>query len=84
MPELHDLVNEWREGGCIRSVKWHTVNDDFVCDICRSRSEKEFLLDEVESLMSECDNCRCWVTPIVDIQAFGDSLDFTPEEGEYF
>ncbi len=67
MPELHNLVNEWREEGYIKLVKWHTVNDEYVCDICKSRSKKEFPLDDIESLMPGCDNCRCWITPIVDL-----------------
>ncbi|MFW5700537.1 MAG: hypothetical protein ACOCWM_02510 [Cyclobacteriaceae bacterium] len=67
MSDIHDLVVEWRKAGVIKYVKWRTANDDLVCELCRSRAENEFLLEEIEKLLPGCENCRCWITPIVDL-----------------
>ena len=70
MTSFADNFREWKESGVIKYVKWHTVNDDDVCDLCRLKAEKDFLLDEIETLYPGCDDCRCWFTPIVDIDLF--------------
>jgi hypothetical protein len=82
--EFSETIAEWKEDGYIKYVKWHTCNDDYVCDVCRKRAEKEFLLDDIEQLIPAHEGCRCWITPIVDIEALGEMLDFTLEDGESF
>lgn len=82
MSELSETIAEWKNTGYIKFVKWHTCNDDEVCDVCRERAEKEFLLSEIENLIPAHEGCRCWITPIVDVDLVGDIFDFTLEDDE--
>jgi len=75
MDTIKDLINEWKEAGTIKYVRWNTVNDEFVCKICKLRAGKEFLLEEIESLYPGCDDCRCWISPIVEIDLFEQQID---------
>ena len=82
MSEFSDTIAEWKKDGCIKYVKWRTCNDDFVCSVCKERAEKEFFLDEIENLIPAHEGCRCWISPIVDIDAFEEMIDFILEDGE--
>ena len=61
-------IQEWKNKGYIKYVKWHTVNDSEVCSLCKERAEKEFLLSKIENIFPAHKGCRCWLTPIVDTE----------------
>ena len=67
-----EIVTEWREKGYIKFVRWNTANDGSVCEVCRKRNYKQFLLSEIDQLLPAHEGCRCWLTPIIDIE----SIDF--------
>jgi len=75
MSEFSETIAEWKENGCIKFVKWCTCNDDYVCDFCRERAGKEFLLSEIENLIPAHEGCRCWISPIVDEDLFEKQID---------
>ena len=82
MTEFSEIIAEWKKAKTIKYVRWNTCNDELVCDVCRERNGKKFLLSEIENLIPAHKGCRCWIVPIVDIEAFGDSLDFIFEDDE--
>lgn len=62
---LHQVImEEYRNGGFVKSVEIHTCNDDIVCDACRELAGKIYTLSEVPELPYEkCTSergCRCW------------------------
>jgi len=75
MSEFSETIAEWKESGYLKFVIWNTCNDDFVCDVCRKRNEKKFLLSEIENLIPAHEGCRCGIGPIVDEEMFGDEID---------
>lgn len=82
MDSFQDLLTEWKESGTVKFVRWNTVNDEFVCEICKSKDGKEFFLKEIESLYPGCDDCRCWISPIVDIDLFEQQINEIWEKDE--
>jgi hypothetical protein len=74
MTDFSETVKEWKETGYIKYVKWHTVNDENVCSVCKHRAGKKFLLSEIENLIPAHENCRCWFTPIVSEELFEEGV----------
>ena len=66
MSRFGKVIAEWKKAGTVKYVIWHTLNDDYVCSVCRKRNGKKFLLSEIEHLIPAHEGCRCWIDPGVD------------------
>ena len=77
----------WKEKGYIKSWRWNTANDERVCEICGPREGQIYPLEYLapgstsDVQIPAHPRCRCWATPIVDVDAI--EFDFTLEPGEY-
>jgi SPP1 gp7 family putative phage head morphogenesis protein len=74
---ISETIAEWEKAKTIRYVRWNTTNDDLVCDLCRVRNGKQFLLSEAENLIPAHLGCRCWLSPIVDEDLVQERLENT-------
>jgi hypothetical protein len=90
---LNAVGNElaWKETGYIKEWNWMTAEDELVCPICSGDANPSlgaknspYPISELHNKLPAHPNCRCWSQPIVDVEAFGETLDFTPEEGERY
>lgn len=73
----------WQETGAISQFRWNTANDERVCPICGERNYKIFPLTFIEDNMPAHPRCRCWATPIVDLDALHErysNFDIIPGE----
>jgi len=75
MTDFSEIIAEWKKAKTIKYVRWNTCNDDYVCDVCRERNGKRFLLTEIENLIPAHEGCRCWLSPIVDDDIFEKELE---------
>jgi len=66
--DIKVIVADWKKAGDVKYVKGQTCNDNDVCDVCRERTGKELLLDEIKSLFPAHESCRCWISPFVSIE----------------
>ena len=69
------LQASWEKQGTFEEFKWHTVNDDEVCPLCKSRAEKTFPIKDLSKMYPAHEGCRCWVVPIVSLELFDKQLD---------
>jgi hypothetical protein len=46
-----------------------------VCDVCRARNGKKFLLTEIQNIIPAHEGCRCWLSPIVDEVLFEKEIE---------
>jgi hypothetical protein len=64
--------------GMITSVKVYNCNDGLVCASCRELEGKVFSIEQAQKELpvpNVCENnsgCRCWYSPIVDLEAVRD------------
>ena len=74
----------WRSTGFVESQRWHTSNDEKVCPICAPLDGMEVELDGGEFTTEEGEgitgppahvNCRCWLTPVVSVEAAGKEFE---------
>jgi SPP1 gp7 family putative phage head morphogenesis protein len=74
---LHAMGNKlaWEEAGTVSQWRWNTANDELVCPICRPNNGKLFPLSELDNRLPAHVNCRCWSSPVVDEEMFGDEID---------
>ena len=68
----------WKETGFIGGNRWNTANDELVCPICEPLNQVEVALDEGFTPDGPGEgptappahvNCRCFLTPILDMEA---------------
>jgi len=74
MSDFSKQIEEWKNAKTIKFVRWFTCMDSDVCSICKSRAGKKFLLDEVEKLIPAHEGCRCWISPIADMDLYEKKL----------
>jgi len=77
---LYAMGNQaaWEESGYIASFRWNTAEDELVCKICGrpdGYAGKEFPLSELSNMMPAHPNCRCWATPIVNVDMFEQEIE---------
>ena len=65
--QAQQYKKEFESQGVVSEFKWQTVNDDFVCEVCRKRNDKTFPLADLEKLYPAHEGCRCYLLPIVDM-----------------
>lgn len=65
----------WEDTGFINKVKWNTSQDDKVCPICAPLDGTMIGIADIDALPPAHPNCRCWISPVLDEQAFEDKLD---------
>ena len=74
----------WEESGAVREFRWNTANDERVCPVCGEREYRVFPLSFIEDNMPAHPRCRCWATPIVDVdmaaERYGNNVEFEPGE----
>lgn len=56
----------WQESGLVDGIRWMTVNDDLVCEICGPRDGQELPIDS-DDLPPAHVRCRCYTQPIVSL-----------------
>jgi len=55
--------------GFVNMVKWMTNQDDRVCPICAPLDGQHFDPADINALPPAHVNCRCWIQPVVDVDA---------------
>jgi len=55
--------------GFVNQVKWNTNQDDRVCPICAPLDGQLFDPNNIAELPPAHVNCRCWIQPVVDVDA---------------
>jgi SPP1 gp7 family putative phage head morphogenesis protein len=73
----------WEKSGYLSPFRWNTANDERVCPICGERENKVFPLSFLRDNMPAHPRCRCWASPIVDLDREKPLFDFTLEPGEW-
>lgn len=53
-------VQAFKDNG-VKRVRWHTEEDEAVCEVCEKRNKKVYPIDAIPTKPHP--NCRCWVTP---------------------
>ena len=65
----------WETTGFVNKMKWMTARDELVCPICKPLDGTFIGIGDINALPPAHVNCRCWIQPVVDEQAFSDLLD---------
>lgn len=77
--DLLSTLQHFKNQGTISKVRMNSVNDQYVCESCKALQNEEISLDyalEHLPIPNQCTNekCRCYYTPIVDVDLFRKSL----------
>ncbi len=66
---LQTLVQQinLQQRGNIKIVKWHTANDDQVCEVCLKRDGEEYPVDDMHEVMPAHEGCRCEFKPVFNL-----------------
>jgi SPP1 gp7 family putative phage head morphogenesis protein len=81
----------WRTTGFVSGNRWNTGNDELVCPVCSPLNGIEVGLDEGftpegagwgPTAPPLHVNCRCYLSPVVDMSKAGDIIGAAIEEGE--
>ena len=82
-------IMAWKSTGYIGGKRWNTARDERVCPICGPLDGKIVSIDsgwsaDEEGAIVESDlgllappahtNCRCWLTPFVDVELVGEEI----------
>jgi SPP1 gp7 family putative phage head morphogenesis protein len=65
----------WQSTGFVSSVRFNTVEDDKVCPYCSPLDGQEFDVDDYGHKPPIHVNCRCFNTPVVDMDLVNQALD---------
>lgn len=65
----------WITTGFVNSVRFNTAEDDRVCPLCSPLDGQIFDVDDYGYKPPIHINCRCFNTPVVDLEAVGQQLD---------
>ena len=65
----------WEATGIVNSVKWMTVRDDRVCEICEPLDGTIIGIGDIDAMPPAHVRCRCYTQPVLDDKAFEDKLD---------
>lgn len=65
----------WQSTGFISSVRFNTAEDDRVCPYCSPLDGQEFDVDDYGHKPPIHVNCRCYNTPVVDMDLVNKALD---------
>lgn len=65
----------WKSTGFVNQVRFNTSADDRVCPYCGPLDGQEFDVDDYGHKPPIHVNCRCWNTPVVDLDAVNRQLD---------
>ena len=84
---LYAMGNQaaWEESGYIDKFRWNTAEDELVCKICGrpdGYAGKEFPLSQLSEMMPAHVNCRCWATPVVNVDMFEQEIERILDGGE--
>lgn len=60
----------WMSTGFVNKVQWQTSQDERVCPICGPRAGRLYDINGGDKPPAHV-RCRCWVTPVVDVDAIG-------------
>ena len=71
----HGNQMAWEATGFVNSMKWMTAEDEKVCPICKPLDGTLIGIGDLDALPPAHVNCRCWVQPVVDDDAFSRKLD---------
>jgi SPP1 gp7 family putative phage head morphogenesis protein len=67
--------DSWESTGLVSQWQYMTVEDSAVCPICEPLDGQVFDMDDTEHYPPQHINCRCFGLPLLDEQAFEESLD---------
>ena len=65
----------WKSTGFVEQVKFNTVVDDLVCPFCSPLNGETFDADDYGHLPPIHVGCRCYVTPVVNLDLVNQQLD---------
>lgn len=65
----------WKSTGFVDKVRFNTAEDDRVCPYCSPLDGNEYDVDDYGHKPPIHVNCRCFNTPVVDVDAVGQQLD---------
>lgn len=65
----------WKTTGFVGKVRFNTSEDDKVCPYCSPLDGQEFDVDDYGHKPPIHVNCRCWNTPVVDLDLVSQQLD---------
>ena len=76
---LYAMGNQavWEASKIIDLFTWMTANDERVCELCGPNEGKQFPLSELSNLIPAHVNCRCWGTPVVNLEKLKESYDWS-------
>lgn len=67
----------WESTGFVESAEWMTAQDERVCPICAEREGSIIGIGDVDAAPPNSSHigCRCWLQPIVSVEAVGREID---------
>jgi SPP1 gp7 family putative phage head morphogenesis protein len=67
----------WESTGFVRSMVWHTAEDEKVCVVCESHSGEHVGIGDIDAAPPNGSHpgCRCWLQPEVDLELVNEQLD---------
>lgn len=65
----------WESTGFVNQMRWNTAEDEKVCKICGELDGTMIGIGDVDAIPPAHPNCRCYLTPVVDENAFSKKLD---------
>lgn len=65
----------WESTGFVRQARWNTANDSRVCPICGPRNGLHLDPADTDALPPAHIRCRCWLTPVVDVEAVLEQIE---------
>jgi len=65
----------WESTGFVNEMVWQTSEDDRVCPICSPLAGTHVGIGDKDAIPPAHIRCRCWLKPIVSVEAVGRQLD---------